>query len=89
MAYSGQFFVFIESIPTQAHDHRVYLGLFLVERTRGWAVDLVVGATSGDLGVTEVYARGCYINHLRKRIVWQIGYSLGVNLCASFIGRWY
>jgi hypothetical protein len=70
MTYSSQLFVPVEWIPTQAHDHWVYHGLFLVERTRRWAVDFVVGTTSRDLGVTEIYAQGCYVNHLRERVVW-------------------
>jgi hypothetical protein len=65
MTHSGQFFILVEWILTQAHDHGVDLGLVLVERTRRWAVDVVIGTTSRDLGVAEVYAQGCDVHHLK------------------------
>ena len=83
--YSSQFLVFVEWIPTQAHDHWVYFGLFLAEPTQRRGIHSVVGTTSRHLGVTEVYTRRCDLDHLGERVIWQIGYPPTISLISLFI----
>ena len=80
--YSSQLLVLVEWIPTQAHDHGMDLGLFFIELTRRWAIDVVIGTAGGDLGVTEIHAQRCDVHHLRERLVWQISYPPRVSLSA-------
>lgn len=87
VTYSSQFLVFVKWIPTKAHHHWVHLGLSLAERTRRWTVHQVVGSTSGHLGVTEVYAWGCDVDHLGERIIWQVCYPQKISLTVLFVYR--